>query len=59
MMEDGGVFWILMAVVGVAALGGSLAMSMVREREPSEEERAAADRATRALYAEEARDQAR
>lgn len=58
-MEDGGLFWILMAVVGVIVLGGALAMSLVREREPSEEELAETDRATRRLYAEEARESAR
>jgi hypothetical protein len=58
-MEDGGLFWVLIAVVGVIVLGGALAMSMVREREPTDEEIAAADRATRRLFAEEARDSAR
>ncbi|MFC3694777.1 hypothetical protein ACFOWB_21345 [Chenggangzhangella methanolivorans] len=60
MMDGGGeIFWILSAVAGVIMLGGGLALSMVRERELTDEERAASDEATRRLYAEEARDGAR
>ena len=60
MMDGGGeIFWILVAVVGVISLGGALALSLVREREMTDEERKASDEATRRLYAEEARDGAR
>ena len=60
MSDIGGeIFWILIAVVAVASLGGALALSLVREREPTEEEmRAAEDGARRRAY-EEARDGAR
>lgn len=59
MMEDSGMFWILTAVVGATTLGGALAMTLVRERELTEEERAASERETRRHYAEEAGDAAR
>lgn len=59
MLEDGGLFWIMIAVVGATTLGGALAMTMARERNQTEAERAANDAATRRLYAEEARDASR
>lgn len=60
-MVDGGgeIFWILSAVVGVIMLGGGLALSLVREREPTDEEIAAADDGGRRAYANDARDGAR
>lgn len=60
MSDVGGeIFWMLIAVVAVVSLGGALALSLVRDREPTEEERRATDEATRGLYADEARDAAR
>ena len=56
---DGTFFWVVTAVACVGLLGGSLALSMVREREITDEERDETDRATRRLYADEARDAAR
>jgi hypothetical protein len=60
MMDGGGeIFWILSAVVGVIMLGGGLALSLVREREPTDEEISAADEGRGRAYANEARDGAR
>lgn len=60
-MVDGGgeIFWILSAVVGVIMLGGGLALSLVREREPTDEEISATDESRGRAYANEARDGAR
>lgn len=60
MSDIGGeMFWVLVAVVGVVSLGGALALSLVREREPTEDEIRAAQEGGRSRSYEGARDGAR